>query len=131
MRKTKLSGRTLGAARAMCESMMEAACSIFSSSKSDDGYGDVGVFGLREVSTCNIRVLGSDLITDEMRQKDVSWFHIETPASSALAVGERMTTTWTPVEGDPAVSITLEVTEVNVPRTDAQLAVEAIGYLVK
>lgn len=131
MRKTKLSGKTLGAARAMCESMMGAACSIYAGSKSDDGYADVDVFGLREVSTCNIRVLGSDLITDEMRQKDVSWFHVETPVSAALVVGERLTTTWTPIEGDPAVAITLEITEVNAPRTDAQLAIEAIGYLVK
>ena len=130
MPRTRISANTLKHARAVVDSTLETPCSIYSRGTEDDGYNDVTDWGLRDVSTCNVHVLGEEFITDEMRERNAKHFALQLPAECELVAGERVTTTWTPVAGGGTEALTIEVVSVNTPRQDKQIGVEAIGYQV-
>lgn len=130
MGNTKLSPNTLKRARALVDSTLETACSILSPSTSNDGYADVTTWGLRDATVCNVTALGEEFLTDEMRSRKAKHFTIQLPANCEIATGERITTTWKPDEAGASANLTIEIVDVNTPRQDKQLGVEAIGYQV-
>jgi len=127
---TKPSQNTLRRARSVVQSTLETECEIYSPTATDDGYADVPVYGLRDVSTCRVTKLSEKELTDEMRSRNAEHFAIELPAHCEVVAGERIVTTWSP-DGSSSETLTLQVVGVNTPRQTAQIATEALAFQVR
>lgn len=129
MAKMKPSANTVKKARAMAAASLETACTIYSMTKTDDGYEDVDVEGLRDTTTCRVTKLGDQMLTDSMRARNAAHFAVALPALCEIAVGERIKTTWSP-DGSDTENLVLEVVEFNTPRQTPQIVIEAIAFKV-